>query len=95
MGVHIGSGTQNLGLESASQPDLANSKRASLFLIYKVRKQDEMIPKVSAFLTYNSESQLDLELGELELFSGFIINFSLFLYLKNGLPKFLHFGRRY
>lgn len=54
-----------------------------------------MVPKVSAFLTYDSESQLDLELGDLELFSGFTINFPLFLYLKNESPKFLHFGRRY
>lgn len=33
MGIHIGSGTQNLGLLSTSQPDLADSKWASLSLI--------------------------------------------------------------
>lgn len=54
-----------------------------------------MIPKVAPFLNYDGKSQPDLGLEELELFSVFIINFSLFLHLKNELPTFLQFGRVY
>lgn len=54
-----------------------------------------MIPKVAPFLNYDGKSQPDLGLEELELFSVFIINFSLFPHLKNESLKFLQFGRMY
>lgn len=80
MGMPIGFRTQKVQAQGLSRPfpspcDLGSPTWASALLTCNVRKQDSVIPKVSAFLNYDSKSQPDLELEELELFSVFIINF--------------------